>query len=108
MKYTFEVNTSDMKQNIKVEINFNNSLGSSVSRSVTFVAGSDDYVKDLDELLTDVIDNMRLTVKEREEAIYNAGVLKWYLQEYKTSKKDDKDIKAQTSPEMLITDSEII
>lgn len=107
MKYIFEVNTSDMEQNIKVDISFNNSLGS-VSRSVTFVAGSDDYVKDLDELLTDVIDNMRLTVKEREEAIYNAGVLKWYLQEYKTSKKDDKDVKPQISPEMLITDSEII
>ena len=87
MKYTFEVNCHDIENVIKVEVGFG-SAANSVSRTITFAAGNDDYVQDLDELLSDMVDNIRLTVKEREEAIYNVKVFKEYVKKY-SNKKDD-------------------
>ena len=87
MKYTFEVSCHDIENVIKVEVGFG-SAANSVSRTITFAAGNDDYVQDLDELLSDMVDNIRLTVKEREEAIYNVKVFKEYVKKY-SNKKDD-------------------
>ena len=81
MKYTFEVTTHENENTIKLDVSYG-SLSNNVTRTVTFVGGEDHDDPALDELLTNCIDNMRLTVKEREEAIYNAGVFKWYIQQY--------------------------
>ena len=94
MKYTFEVTTTDQEKRIKLDVSFASS-SNNVTRTVTFVAGSDYEEKNLDELLTDAIDNMRLTVKEREEAIYNASVLKWYLKQYGVNTNRDPKKEAQ-------------
>ena len=88
MKYTFEVTCHDIENVIKVEVGFG-SAANTVSRTITFAAGNDDYVQDLDELLADMVDNIRLTVKEREEAIYNTNVFKNYIKNF-TNKKDDE------------------
>lgn len=81
MKYTFEVTTHENENIIKLDVSYG-SLSNNVTRTVNFVGGEDHDDPALDELLTNCIDNMRLTVKEREEAIYNAGVFKWYIQQY--------------------------
>ena len=81
MRYVFEVSCHDVENVIKVEVGFG-SAANSVSRTITFAAGSDDYVQDLDELLSDMVDNIRLTVKEREEAMYNVNVFKDYVKKY--------------------------
>jgi len=82
MKYTFEVTTRDNENIITVEVGYGSSI---IKKIITFEAGQDDDAPSLDELISDMIDNIRLTVKEREDAIYNAKVLKWYLQEYKVN-----------------------
>ena len=82
MKYTFEVTTRDNENIITVEVGYGSSI---IKKIITFEAGQDDEAPALDELISDMIDNIRLTVKEREDAIYNAKVLKWYLQEYRVN-----------------------
>ena len=89
MKYTFEVSCHDIENVIKVEIGFG-SVANSISRTITFAAGNDDYVQDLDELLSEMVDNIRLTVKEREEAMYNVEVFKEYVKKYSNKKDDSK------------------
>ena len=84
MKYTFEVTCHDNENIITVEIAFGSS-SNSVRRTLKFEGGMFSNELNLDELISDMVDNIRLTVKEREEAIYNAGVLKWYIQQYKVN-----------------------
>ena len=84
MKYTFEVTCHDNENIITVEITFG-STANSVRRTISFEGGADYDAPALDELISDMVDNIRLTVKEREEAIYNAGVLKWYIQQYRVN-----------------------
>jgi len=82
MRYTFEVTTRDDENVIKLDIAYG-SMSNMVTRTLTFKAGDDDNNPNLDDLLSDMVNNMRLTVKEREEAIYNAKVFKDYVQQYK-------------------------
>lgn len=84
MKYTFEVTCHDNENIITVEIAFGSSANS-VRRTLKFEGGMFNNELNLDELISDMVDNIRLTVKEREEAIYNAGVLKWYIQQYRVN-----------------------
>ena len=81
MKYTFEVSCYDNETAITIEIAFGSSANS-VRRTIRFEDGKDYDEPALNELISDMIDNIRLTVKEREEAILNADVLKWYIQQY--------------------------
>ena len=81
MKYTFEVSCHENENVITIEIAFGSSANS-VRRTIRFEDGKDFDAPALDELISDMVDNIRLTVKEREEAILNAGVLKWYIQQY--------------------------
>jgi len=81
MKYTFEVNCHENENVITIEIAFGSSANS-VRRTISFEGGADYDAPALNELISDMVDNIRLTVKEREEAIYNAGVLRWYIQQY--------------------------
>ena len=78
MKYTFEITTREDENVIKLEIAYG-SASNAVSRTLTFEAGKDDDNPNLNNLLNELIDNMRLTVKEREDAYYNADVFKSYL-----------------------------
>ena len=91
MKYTFDVYTNnDIEHTIKIDIVQNGGYNSTVTRTLTFAAGSDNYVPSLAETLEDMINNMRLTVKEREDAMYNANVFNSYLQNclYKENKQE--------------------
>ncbi len=88
MKYTFEVTTRDNENIITVEVGYGSSI---IKKIITFEAGQDDEAPALDELISDMIDIIRLTVKEREDAIYNAKVLKWYLKEYGVDKEEPKN-----------------
>ena len=94
MKYTFEVNCHENENVIAIEIAYG-SPTNSVRRTISFEGGTDYDAPALDELISDMVDNIRLTVKEREEAIYNANILKWYIQQYGTNKKRDPKEEAQ-------------
>jgi len=86
MRYTFEVTTHETENIIKLEVNTTGGYNSNASRTIKQEAGGDDYNCTLDELLSEIIDNMRLTVKEREDALYNANVFKDYLTNYTIKK----------------------
>lgn len=84
MRYLFDVTCQSNRNIIKLEvidkpgaIPLNN-----ICRTVVFDEGQDNEEPDLSQLLNEIIDNMRLTVKEREEAKYESKVLKDYLQNY--------------------------
>ena len=104
MKYTFEVTCHDNENIITVEIAFGSS-SNSVRRTLKFEGGMFSNELNLDELISDMVDNIRLTVKEREEAIYNAGVLKWYIQQYRvnTNKVKQQMIVENGDPSVLNT-----
>ena len=85
MRYTFEITTHDDENVIKLDIAYG-SMSNLVSRTLTFEAGTDDDNPNLEDLINDMIDNMRLTVKEREDAYYNASVFKDYLKSIKNVK----------------------
>ena len=105
MKYTFEVNCHENENVITIEIAFGSSANS-VKRTISFEGGADYDAPALNELISDMVDNIRLTVKEREEAIYNAGVLKWYIQQYRINqdrdpKKEEQMIVEHEDPDMI-------
>lgn len=78
MRYTFEVICHDDENIIKLDISYGSNL-SSIQRTVSEKIGKCEYQKQIHELVTDIIDNLRLTVKEREEALYNANIFLKYL-----------------------------
>ena len=81
MKYTFEVTCRENENIITVEIAYG-ATTNSVRRTLTFEGGIDNDEPNLEELILDMVNNIRLTVKEREEAIYNVNVFKDYVQKY--------------------------
>ena len=84
MKYLFDVTCQPNRNIIKLEV-IDKQGGipiNNIARTVVFEAGMDNEEPDLGQLLNEIIDNMRLTVKEREEAKYESKVLKDYLQNY--------------------------
>ena len=84
MKYLFDVTCQPNRNIIKLEV-IDKQGGmpiNNIARTVVFEAGIDNDEPDLCQLLNEIIDNMRLTVKEREEAKYESKVLKDYIQNY--------------------------
>ena len=84
MKYLFDVTCQPNRNIIKLEV-IDKQGGmpiNNISRTVVFEAGMDNEESDLGQLPNEIIDNMRLTVKEREEAKYESKVLKDYIQNY--------------------------
>ena len=84
MKYLFDVTCQPNRNIIKLEVidkpgamPLNN-----ICRTVVFDKWQNNEEPDLSQLLNEIIDNMRLTVKEREEAKYESKVLKDYIQNY--------------------------
>jgi len=74
MKYSFETSHRNGKNQIKIDVSL--SGGFSVAASKTIEKPDNVQFWNDNELLvnilSDIIDNMRLTVKERDEAIYDA------------------------------------
>lgn len=99
MKFTFEVTTSETNNIITLNISYG-SMGNSCQRTVRFEAGGDNDNKAAKELVKEIIDNLRLTVKEREEATYEADVLLWYLQKYEAN--DKKQVEESPNIEQII------
>ena len=91
MRYLFDVTCQPNRNIIKLEIIDKPGVMpvNNIYRTVVFEGGSDNKEPDLNQLLNEIIDNMRLTVKEREEAKYESKVLKDYLQKY--SNEDHSD-----------------
>lgn len=87
LKYSFEVTTEEQENSIRLTVSCG-TLSNVVQKTVKDVVGGDGYEQVLDELCQDCIDNMRLTVKERNEAQYNLKIFKEYL----LLKKQDKTI----------------
>ena len=94
MTYKFEVNSYDNENVITVEVAYG-SYVNSVKRTLKFNSEKDYDEPSLNELISDMVDNIRLTVKEREEVIHNANILKWYLQQYGVNKDRDPKKEAQ-------------
>lgn len=97
MKYTFEVTNHDGEDVIKIDIAYG-AISNNVIRTVKFVRGAEYDQSTLNEIISEMVDNLRLTVKEREDAIYNAKTLLWYVQQYGVN--DNKD--PQTEEQMIV------
>lgn len=79
MKYIFDVDERNNKFSIKVEIFNGNAFNANASSIIECSEEKPDWGKDLELLISELIDNMRLTVKERTEARRNANILIEYL-----------------------------
>ena len=86
MEYIFDVSCHETETVIQVKIAYGSS-SNNVVRTIKFEAGKDNNEPNLDELISDMVDNIRLTVKEREEAMHNAKVFKDYVQLYSNQDK---------------------
>ena len=94
MKYEFEVSCHENENIIKVIVGFG-SMANSVTRTIRFEGGKDENEPSLNELLLDMVDNIRLTVNERKEAMYNVKVFKDYVQQYGVNTDRDPKKEAQ-------------
>ena len=94
MKYEFEVSCHENENIIKVIVGFG-SMANSVTRTIRFEGGKDEDEPSLNELLLDMVDNIRLTVNERKEAMYNVEVFKDYVQQYGVNTDRDPKKEAQ-------------
>ena len=94
MKYEFEVSCHENENIIKVIVGFG-SMANSVTRTIRFEGGKDEAEPSLNELLLDMVDNIRLTVNERKEAMYNVKVFKDYVQQYGVNTNKDPEKKVQ-------------
>lgn len=74
MKYTFDVSYVNGENIAKVELAFGSGVGP-VAKTINI----NDCGQNFDDILHDMIDNLRLTVKEREEAIYNTEIFKSFI-----------------------------
>jgi hypothetical protein len=93
MKYEFDVSCHENENVIKVTIGFG-SMSNSVTRTIRFEDGEDYDELPLNELLLDMVDNIRLTVNERKEAMYNVKVFNDYVQLYGVN--TDRDTSKET------------
>ena len=79
MKYIFDVDERNNKFSIRVEIQKGNTFNANASSIAEFSEEKTNWDKDLELILQELIDNMRLTVNERIEARCNANILIEYL-----------------------------
>ena len=104
MRYLFDVTCQSNRKIIKLEvidkpgsIPLNN-----ICRTVVFDEGQYTKEPDLSQLLNEIIDNMRLTVKERQEAKYESKVLKDYLQNYSNENNSNEDHSDDTNKQLIL------
>lgn len=79
MKYIFDVEKRNGKLEIKLEISKTVGYGASSYNIIEHTEENPTWTTDLETLVTNVIDSMRLTVHERMEARDNANILIDYL-----------------------------
>ena len=79
MKYIFDVDERNNKFSIRVEIQKGNAFNASASSIVECSEEKPNWDKDLELMLQELIDNMRLTVQERTDARRNSNILIEYL-----------------------------
>ena len=94
MEYIFDVSCHETETVIQVKIAYGSS-SNNVVRTIKFETGKDNNEPNLDELISDMVDNIRLTVKEREEAMHNANVFKNYVQKYSNNQDKARDPKEE-------------
>lgn len=104
MKYTFDVITlNNGEHSIKIDIVQNTGFPSNISKTITFTNEDDTYVPNLNDILDEMIDNMRLTVKERRDAIDDAKIFIHYLQNHLIEIiEDEKMITENENPSIII------
>ena len=104
MKYLFDVTCQPNRNIIKLEV-IDKQGGmpiNNISRTVVFEAGMDNEEPDLGQLLNEIIDNMRLTVKEREEAKYESKVLKDYIQNYNSNENNSNENNSNDRDKLIL------
>jgi len=108
MKYIFDVDERNNKFSIRVEIQKGNAFNANASSIVECSEEQPNWGKDLELMLQELIDNMRLTVNERTEARRNANILIEYLK-YSNPVAPDKrhQMIVEENPEILIQEQEI-
>ena len=79
MKYIFDVDEKNNKLEIKLEISMGTGPNTNAYQIIECTKDSPNWNRALESLITDIIDNMRLTVKERQEAYENSNILIGYL-----------------------------
>lgn len=79
MKYIFDVEKRNGKLEIKLEISKTAGYGASSYDIIERTEENPNWSADLETLITNVIDSMRLTVHERMEARDNSNILIDYL-----------------------------
>lgn len=108
MKYIFDVDERNNKFSIRVEIQKGNAFNANASSIIECSEEQPNWGKDLELMLQELIDNMRLTVQERTEARRNANILIEYLK-YSNPVAPDKrhQMIVEENPEILIQEQEI-
>lgn len=89
MKYTFDVDERNNKFEIRLEITKTGGYSSSAIKTIECSEENPNWSASLEQLLVDIIDNMRLTVQERNEVYKNSNILVQYLK-YSNSTKIDE------------------
>ena len=91
MKYIFDIENKDGVSTVKLDIVLNNNLSSGTSQTISKTE-ADNWNTTYSDIMSETIDNMRLTVKEREEAYKNSHILSSFIVGNKVLKNDDKII----------------
>ena len=79
MKYIFEVENKDGKDQIKLDIILQNNYSNGTPIIVSKDEGTRYWDGEYNKLISETIDNMRLTVKEREEAYKNSKIFASFI-----------------------------
>jgi len=106
MKYIFDVDERNNKFSIRVEIQKGNAFNANASSIIECSEEKPNWDIDLEILLKNIIDNMRLTVQERTEARRNANILIEYLKYSNPVVPEQKMIVENKDSAVLIKDNE--
>ena len=79
MKYTFDVDEKNNKFEIRLEITKTGGYNSTAAKTIECSEFNPNWTVSLEKLLVDIIDNMRLTVKERTEVYKNSNILTLFV-----------------------------
>ena len=91
MKYIFDIENRDGISTVKLDIVLNNNLSSGTSQIIS-KNEADNWNATYSDVMSETIDNMRLTVKEREEAYRNSHILSSFIFGNTVLNNDDKII----------------
>ena len=91
MKYIFDIENRDGISTVKLDIVLNNNLSSGTSQIIS-KNEADNWDATYNDVMSETIDNMRLTVKEREEAYRNSHILSSFIFGNTVLNNDDKII----------------